>query len=94
MVPTQTPAPQFNFTFYHFVGEDGNRTTQVVRDAAIADGMRGLVNYDPQTIQLATQRVNAWAASKGMTVTVREPYPSTKHPGKVWMEYRFGGISL
>ncbi len=86
--------PTFVFDFYRFVGSNGNRTTEMVRDYTQADGMRGLVDRDPKQVQLARERVEAWAASKGISISAQEPFPSEKYPGKVWLEYRFGGLSL
>ena len=87
-------ASKFNFTFFRFTGTEGNRTTEVVRDFTQADGMRALVDRTPKLVDLALQRVNDWAASKSLSVNVQEPFPSEKHPGKVWLEVRFGGLTL
>ncbi len=87
-------APKFSFTFYRFTGEGAAKPTEIVRDYNQADGMRGLVDRNPQQVQLATQRVNEWAESKGLTVSAQEPFPSEKYPGKVWLEFRCGGLSL
>ncbi len=86
--------PTFTFDFYRFVGTNGNRATEIVPDYTQADGMRGLVDRNPQHIQLATQRVHDWAQSKGLTLNAQEPFPSEKYPGKVWLEFRFGGLTL
>ena len=85
---------KFTFNFYKFTGGEGHRTTEIVREYSTADGMRGLVDRNPSHIQEATQRVNEWAASKGLTVNAQEPYPSEKYPGKVWLEFRFNGLTL
>jgi hypothetical protein len=84
----------FTFNFYRFIGTAGHRTTEIVRDFKLADGMRGLVDRTPDQIQTATQKVSDWASSNGLSVTTQEPYPSAKYTGKVWLEFRFGGISL
>lgn len=84
---------KFTFTFYRFTGQKGNRSTELTRDYNQADGMRSLIEAKPEQVQLAQQRVNAWVDSKGITVIAQEPYPSTKYPGKVWLEYRFGGLA-
>jgi hypothetical protein len=86
--------PKFSFNFYRFIGPDGNRTTEFVRDYSLADGMRGLVDRNPEHIKIANQRVNDWAATKNVTVNPQEPFPSEKHPGKVWLEFRFSGLTL
>ena len=92
---TVNPAPtRYNFNFYRFIGPKDQRTTELVRDYSQADGMRGLVTQDQRHIELATQRVQAWAMSEGLPINVREPFPSEKYPGKVWLEFRFGGITL
>ena len=88
------PAQKFTFTFYRFTGTEGARTTETVREFASADGMRGLVDRNPKSVELANQRVIEWANSKGITVTAQEPFPSEKHPGKVWLEYKLGGLTL
>lgn len=86
--------PQFTFHFYRFVGSNGSRTTEVVRDYNQADGMRGLVDRNAKSIEQATERVSEWAHAKDIAVSPQEPFPSQKHPGKVWLEYRFGGLTL
>ena len=84
----------FTFNFYRFVGDNGSRTTELVRDYTVADGIRGLVDRKDDVITLAMKKVTEWASSKGITVTPQEPFPSLKHPGKVWLEFRFGGLTL
>jgi hypothetical protein len=85
-------APKFTFTFYRFTGTEGHRTTEITRDFDQADGMRGLI--ERSYIQAATTRVTDWASSKGISVSSQEPYPSEKYPGKIWLEFRFGGLTL
>jgi len=87
-------ANTYTFNFYRFIGVEGNRTTEIVRDYSQADGMRGIVERSEQQIQSATQRVIEWATEKGLGVTLREPFPSQKYPGKVWLEFRFTGLTL
>ena len=87
-------APKFTFTFYRFTGIEGHRTTELVRDYAQADGMRALVERKEQVVAEAINRVQAWASSKGFSINAQEPYPSEKHSGKVWLEFRFGGLTL
>ncbi len=89
-----TTTPKFSFVFYRFIGEGTTRSTEIVRDYSHADGMRGLVEQTPENIQLVNKRASQWADTKGITLTVREPFPSTKSPGKVWLEFRFGGLTL
>jgi hypothetical protein len=84
----------FRFTLYRFIGPKGQRSTEVVRDLEAADGMRSLVDQSSQTINACRERVSEWAAANGITVKAHEPFPSTKYPGKVWMEFRFGGLTL
>ena len=86
--------PKFTFHFYRFVGMEGNRSTEFVRDCTQADGMRGLVERNQEHISLATERAKEWAASKSLTLNPQEPFPSEKYPGKVWLEFRFGGLTL
>ena len=84
----------FTFNFYRFVGTVGHRSTELVRDHSIADGMRGLVEKSPEQIQLASTRVNEWAKQHGITINTKKPYPSDKYPGRVWLEFRFAGLTL
>ncbi len=86
--------PSFKFTFYRFCGQHGSRTTEVVKDLSIADGMRGLVDQKKEEINACCERVQQWASSTGISLKVIDPFPSTKHPGKVWLEFRFGGLTL
>ena len=83
---------QYTFTFYRFVSSDGRTTTKVVRDFSEADGMRGLITKNQ--LQEATQRVNGWASSNGVSTSPQPLYPSTKYPGKFWLDLRFGGLTL
>ncbi len=87
-------ALKFVFTFFRFVGDATTRSTEIVRDYNHADGMRGLIDRNPESINLANERVNQWAEKKGLNLTAQEPFPSDKYPGKVWLEYRFGGLAL
>lgn len=82
------------FRFYRFIGPPGQRTTEVIRDYTIADGMRALVDQRKQAIDDATSRAVNWATSKGLSLKVKEPFPSSKHPGKVWLEARISGLTL
>jgi hypothetical protein len=82
------------FTLYRFVGDKGKRTTQIVRDPFIADGMRTLLPGDKDTLTQVNQKVHQWASDHGFTILPHDPYPSTKHPGMVWLEYRFCGLVL
>jgi hypothetical protein len=84
--------PQYTFTFYRFVTSDGRTTTKVVRDLSDADGMRGLITKNQ--LQEATQRVNGWASSKGISTFPQPLYPSAKYPGRMWLDFRFGGLTL
>ncbi len=86
--------PSFRFTFYRFVGPRGNRTTEVVRDLSIADGMRSLVDQKKEDISACCERVQRWASTTGLSLRTTEPFPSSKHPGKVWLEFRFDGLTL
>ena len=85
-------AQKFNFIFFRFIGPKDNRTTELVRDYNQADGMRSLV--DPGTVPIAHERVHSWASGKGIIANAKLPYPSVKHPGKVWIEYSFSGLTL
>lgn len=86
--------PQFSFQYFRFTGPEDGRRTERVREVNQADGMRGLVDRNPKLIEVAHQRVLEWASDQGIAVTTHEPFPSEKHPGKVWLEYRFGGLAL
>ena len=86
--------PLFQFRLYRFTGPREARTTELVREVALADGMRTVINNDKTTIQACCERVREWAASKGLNVTAQEPFPSVKYQGKVWLEFRFGGMIL
>lgn len=83
----------FQFSFYRLITLQGKRSTELVRDFNTTDGTRGLVDQHEQATQTCRERVEKWAVSKAITVKANVPYPS-KHPGKVWLEYRFGGITL
>jgi len=85
---------KFTFHFYRFTGTDTNRTTEIVRDYSKADGMRGLVNRSAEEVEVATERVIDWAVTKGIALNRQEPFTSEKYPGKVWLEFRFGGLTL
>ena len=90
---TANPATQsFSFRFFRFIGTPGNRTTEIVRDYAVADGMRGIV--DSSAREVADSRIVAWATEKGLSLTAKEPFPSQRYAGKVWLEYHLGGITL
>ena len=84
----------FRFTFYRFVGPRGNRSTELVRDVSLADGMRGLVDAKNEAINACRDKVQAWASSIGISLRSNAPYPSPKYPGKVWVDFRFGGLTL
>jgi hypothetical protein len=85
---------QSTFTFYRFTGSNGHRTTEIVRDFNLADGMKGLVEHNPQQIQQVKERVEDWASSKGISLKTKEPFPSSKYPGKVWLEFRITGLTI
>jgi hypothetical protein len=86
--------PQFTFTFFRFTGPENARKTERVREFNDADGMRGLIDRNPKLIEAAHEKVIDWVSAKGVAVTCHEPFPSEKYPGKVWLEYRFGGLTL
>ena len=90
----ETTAPLFTFNLYRFVGPTGQRKTELVKDLHLADGMKGLVEGRKDVISLCEERVYEWADSKGLSVTAREPFPSKAYPGKVWLEFRFGVVTL
>lgn len=91
---TTDAAPKFAFNFFRFVGEKGNRHTELVRNHNDADGLRGLVDQNNTVLAIAKQRVNEWASAKGISVSMCKPFPSPKYPGKVWLEFRFGTLLL
>lgn len=86
--------PTFRFSLYRFVGPKGHRTTEIVKDLTLAHGMRTVVEGDENIIELCKRKVLEWANSKGIYVIPRDPYPSAKYPGKVWLEFRFGSFTL
>ena len=95
MEPTIPSTPtKFRFTFYRFTDTAAGRKTELVREVSLADGMRGLVTCADDEIKAATKRALDWAANKGIALVAHEPFPSTKHPDKVWLEFRFGGLML
>ena len=87
-------AKSFVFRFYRFIGPVGQRTTELIRDYAQADGMRGLVDHNQKAVDEAVNKLVAWAASKGVSLKILDPFPSTKYPGKVWLEARLTGLTL
>ena len=91
---TQTANKLFSFTFYRFERNGRSITTTIVRNFDDADGLRGIVNSDDKEISTATEKVRKWAESQGLAVSYKEPYPSEKHPGKVWLDFQFGGLTL
>jgi hypothetical protein len=82
------------FRFYRFIGPTGQRTTELIRDYSQADGMRGLVDHNQQAVNDAVNKVTSWASAKGVSLKVLDPFPSSKYPGKVWLEARFSGLTL
>ena len=84
--------PQYTFTFYRFTTNDGKAKVGMVRDAANADGMRALISKTQ--LEDVTDRVTSWATEKGISITAQPLYPSTKYPGKMWIDFRFGGLTL
>ena len=91
---TNQAIPQFKFNFYHFINANGKRTTELTRHHTDADGMRSLVDSNPTFIELATKKAVEWANSHSISIIRNDPFPSQKYPGKVWLEFRFGGLSL
>jgi hypothetical protein len=89
-----SPMPGFFFRFYRFVGPREARTTELVRSHSEADGMRTLIDQSEATVKACIQRVSSWATANGVAVAPADPFPSSKHPGKVWLEFRFGGLTL
>ena len=87
-------AIRFKFNFYRFIGTQDNRTTEITRDISTAHGMRGLVDMKADQIKLATQRAIDWATAKGLILNPKPPFPSTKYPGKAWLEFRFTGLAI
>ncbi len=88
----ETIQPKFNFNFYRFERAAGAVTTVPVRDASHADGMKTLIDTQHSTI--VKERVAQWAVKNNINLSEKSPFPSSKYPGKVWIEYRFGGITL
>ena len=88
----ETLQPTFTFNFFRFDRSSGTTTTIPVRDASYADGMKTLI--DTQYATLVKERVAGWAVKNNINLSEKPPYPSIKYPGKVWIEYRFGGLTL
>ena len=86
---------QFNFFFYRFNRDNGKLTTELVRNASEADGMKSLIINNSNQVAEAVNKVEEWAKTHGITLkNTGRPYPSAKHPGKAWLDFRFGGLTL
>ncbi len=81
----------FDFDFYKFNGR-GNAPT-LVPSVQDANFMRSRSSVDESLIDVAIGRVLAWASDNGLCVAPRKPFPSSR-PGKYWIEFRFGGLTL
>ena len=81
----------FDFDFYRFTGK-GERPTMVTTPHQ-AHFMRSRYSIEGHLLEAATGRVMAWSRERGIPVNVKAPYPSNR-PGKYWLEFRFGGVSL
>ena len=75
----------FTYNFYRFVGTAGNRSTELVRDHRIADGVRSLVDQTDAEIKLATEKVISWGKSNGITLCLKSPHPSMKYPSNHYL---------
>ena len=53
--------------------------------------MRSRYSVDQQLVDAAMGRVMKWSRERGIAVNAKAPYPSNR-PGKVWLEFRFGGF--
>ena len=89
--PVVTPEVTFDFDFYRFTGK-GERPT-LVPTPHQAHFMRSRYSVDQQLVDAAMGRVMKWSHERGIAVNAKAPYPSNR-PGKVWLEFRFGGLSL
>ena len=81
----------FDFDFYRFNGR-GVRPSLV---AAVdqASFMRSRYSIEGALVELASDRAHQWAKDHGFSLNTRKPYPSSQ-PGKYWLEFRFGGLTL
>ena len=86
----ETTQPSFHFTLYRFVGPQGERTTAVVRDISIADGMRSLFDQNKSVIKVCRESVQSWAAHQGLCISAKEPFPSTKHMARSGLSFDSG----
>ncbi len=91
---TSAPNKSFNFKFYRFTSMNDRRTTELVKDYSIADGMKGLIDNTPQQLLTALAKVQDWAMQHGLGFSYADPYPSTKYPGKAWLDIHFSGLIL
>ena len=89
-----TNPSSINFSYYRFTEVNNKKTTQVVKDFSIADGMKGLIDNTPQHFSLALNKIKDWAIQKGIGFSYSDPYPSNKYPGKAWIDVRFNGLTL
>jgi len=90
-----TNEQKFNFFFYRFNRDSGQLTTELVRNYSEADGMKSLIDLGSNQVSEAITRAVSWAETHGISLRhTGKPYPSTKHPGKAWLDFRFGGLTL
>ena len=82
------------FNYYKFAEINNRKTTQVVREFSIADGMKALIDNTPQHFHTAINKVKDWASQKGIGFSYSDPYPSTKYPGKAWIDVHFNRLTL
>ena len=91
---SSTMAKSFSFKFYRFISKEDRKTTEIVKDCNLADGMKGLIDNTPQQLLSALTKVQDWAAKQGLGFSYADPYPSSKYPGKAWLDIRFNGLIL
>ena len=84
-------APTFDFDYYRFNGK-GNRPVRVSSPEQ-ADFMRSRYSIEESLVNTVCERVAAWGSRRGIGVIPKSPFPSNQD-GKVWLEFRFGGLTL
>ena len=93
MAGTRRPLAPVSFTFdcYRFNGK-GIRPS-VVASPNEANFMRSRASIEESLLGVVRERAHAWGREYGLTVTPKEPYPSSEK-GKYWVEFTLGGITL
>ncbi len=88
---SSAPSVAFNFDYYRFNGR-GNPPT-LVPSLQQANFIRSRQSIDGSLVNAAIDRIHGWSERNGISVTLKEPYPSSQ-AGKFWLEFRIGGLTL